>query len=182
MRPAPRCGRCQRQPPPWHGVWAPFRYAWPLDRLEARFKFAGDLAAGRALAEAWLDCAAPARPQALLPVPLHRRRLRARGYNQARELARTLASGLDIPCAERLLLRTRATRAQTDLGARERRRNVRGAFAVRPGARLPTHVALVDDVCTTGATLAECARTLRRGGVERVDVWVLARAPTRPSR
>jgi ComF family protein len=178
-RPEQRCGRCLRHPPPWHAAWAPFRYAWPLDRLEARFKFAGDLAAGRALAKAWGECRPPTRPAALLPVPLHRQRLRERGYNQAAELARELSHCFGLPRDARVLVRTRPTRAQTDLDARARRRNVRGAFTVREGAALPAHVAVVDDVCTTGATLAECARVLFRAGVERVDVWVLARAPIR---
>ena len=176
-RPAPACGACLRSPPPFAATFAPWTYAFPLDRLLPRFKFHGDLAAGALvagrLAEALRD--AP-RPDALVPVPLHRRRLRERGYDQALELARPLARALGLPLLAGGLRRERATAAQSDLDAKARRRNVRGAFAVVAGTRWPAHVALVDDVMTTGATLRECARVLRAAGVARVDVWVAARA------
>ncbi|MFK2891064.1 ComF family protein [Dyella flagellata] len=176
---APLCGRCQRKPPPWDAAWAPFRYAWPLDRLETRFKFNGDLAAGRVLATMWqrqvhtLDL-----PQLIVPVPLHRRRLRERGYNQAFELAKPLARALGIACRHDVLRRVRHTDAQTGLDAVERRRNLREAFALLASARLPDHVAVLDDVFTTGATLSECTRILKHAGIARVDVWALARAPS----
>lgn len=177
--PAALCGVCQRKPPPWDAAWAPFRYGWPLDRLEARYKFGRDLAAGRTLARLWQRMPpVVTRPALILPVPLHRARLRQRGYNQALELARPLGRALDIPVRHDLLLRARATAAQTELDAAARRRNVRGAFVLREGATLPPHVALLDDVMTTGATLAECARVLRRAGVRQVQVWALARAPS----
>lgn len=174
---APLCGRCQRKAPPWDAAWAPFRYAWPLDRLETRFKFSRDLAAGRALTALWQKETPPALPQWILAVPLHRRRLRERGYNQALELAKPLAQTLNIPLRHDVLRRVRHTEAQTGLDAIERRRNLRAAFALREGLALPAHVAIVDDVFTTGMTLSECARVLKRAGVERVDVWALARAP-----
>lgn len=178
--PAALCGRCLKRAPPWDAAWVPFRYAWPLAGLEARFKFGGELAAGRVLAQSWLATPAPATlPEAIVPVPLHRARLRQRGYNQALELAKPLAAAFGIPLLRDALQRTRATGAQTDLSAIQRRRNVRGAFALRDPASLPAHVALLDDVFTTGATLGECARVLKRAGVARVDVWALARAPTR---
>ncbi len=123
----------------------------------------------------------PALPQWILAVPLHRRRLRERGYNQALELAKPLAQTLNIPLRHDVLRRVRHTEAQTGLDAIERRRNLRAAFALREGLALPAHVAIVDDVFTTGMTLSECARVLKRAGVERVDVWALARAPM-PSR
>ncbi len=176
--PAALCGSCQRKPPPWDAAWAPFRYGWPLDRLESRFKFGRDLAAGRSLAALWLRESRPVPvPALLLPVPLHRRRLRQRGHNQALELARPLARALRVPLRHDLLLRQRATMAQSELDAASRRRNVRGAFALCREAAIPAHVAIVDDVMTTGSTLAECVRVLRRAGAGRIDVWVLARAP-----
>ncbi len=175
---APLCGRCLRHAPPWDAAWAPFRYEWPLAPLEARFKFGGDLAAGHTLALAWLATPPPAaRPDAIIPVPLHPARLRRRGYNQALELARPLSRQLGLPLLRDALQRTRATARQTELDAVHRRRNVRGAFAARLGDPPPAHVAVLDDVCTTGATLGECARVLKRAGVARVDVWALARAP-----
>jgi ComF family protein len=172
------CGQCQRHPPPWDAAWVPFRYAWPLDRLESRFKFGGDLAAGRVLSSLWLrESPFATMPTWLLPVPLHVGRLRERGYNQAVELAKPLASRLGPVLQVDALIRSRATPAQTELGALARRRNVRGAFTARPHTTWPAHVALFDDVMTTGATLSECARVLKRAGVKRVDVWALARAP-----
>ena len=179
-QPAPLCGQCLRRAPPWDAAWAPFRYAWPLDALDARFKFGADLAAGRALAAQWRAQPPPGPlPAALVPVPLHASRLRRRGYNQALELARPLGRALDLPVLPAALLRIRATAAQTELDRAARRRNVRGAFAVARAVALPAHVAVLDDVLTTGATVAECARVLKRAGVERVDVWALARAPAR---
>jgi len=177
--PAALCGECQRRPPPWDAAWAPFRYAWPLDRLESRYKFGRDLAAGRVLSTLWqAEPRNVALPDLILPVPLHRGRLRQRGYNQALELAKPLAKAWGIPLRHDLLQRKRATSAQTELDAITRRRNVRGAFSVRPGVTLPPHVTILDDVMTTGATLAECARVVRRAGVKRVDVWAVARAPS----
>ncbi len=178
----PLCGRCLRRTPPFDGAWVPWRYGHPLDLLEARFKFHGDLAAGHVLAELLVDaaCAAPpAQTDLVICVPLHRERLRERGYNQALELARPLARALGLPLAAGALLRTRATPAQTDLDAGARRRNLRDAFSLSPGVELPARVAIFDDVMTTGATLAECARVLRRAGVQHIDVWALARVPGR---
>lgn len=173
------CGECQRHLPPWDTAWAPFRYGWPLDRLESRYKFGADLAAGRVLTTCWQrEPLPPELPQLLIIVPLHRRRLRQRGYNQALELARPLARALALPLRHDVIKRVRATDAQTELDAVGRRRNVRGAFALNTDVSLPPHVAILDDVMTTGATLGECARVLRRAGVQRVDVWALARAPS----
>ncbi|HQV48604.1 MAG TPA: ComF family protein [Dokdonella sp.] len=176
------CGECLRREPPFASAWAPFCYAHPLDLLEARFKFQRDLAAGRLLASLMVDAASrflPPLPAALLCVPLHESRLRERGYNQALELAKPLARALHLPLHPHALRRIRSTQAQSGLDARARRRNLRGAFEVDPAQTLPTHVALLDDVMTTGSTLRECARVLRKAGVQRVDVWALARAPAR---
>ena len=173
--PAPACRRCLRSPPPWQAAHAAFAYGFPLDRLLPRFKFHGDLAVGRVLADLWCARLPAARPAALVPVPLHRSRLRERGYDQALELARVLARHGGLPVRADALWRPRATARQSELAAKARRRNVAGAFALR-GPPLPPHVALVDDVMTTGATLRACTQMLRAAGVKRVDVWVLARA------
>jgi ComF family protein len=178
--PAPLCGECLQHAPSFAAAAVPFVYAPPLDQLVTRLKFGGNLAAGRVLSELWIDAlqaAPPARPQALIPVPLHRERLRERGYNQALELARPLSRSFAIPLRDDVLARKRATPAQSNLDAIERQRNLRGAFAAVEGVALPAHVAVIDDVMTTGATLHECARTLLRAGATRVDVWALARAP-----
>lgn len=175
---SPACGHCLRRPPPQAGTRAVFVYRAPLDRLLPRAKFHGDLAGARLLAALMAPALGEApRPQAIIPVPLHRARLRRRGYDQALELARPLARALHLPLRDDVLRRVRATAPQSRLDARARRRNLRGAFAVRDGADLPAHVALVDDVMTTGATAQAAALALRRAGVARVDVWVCARVP-----
>ncbi|SFS16427.1 comF family protein [Dyella sp. OK004] len=174
------CGECQRRLPPWDAAWAPFRYGWPLDRLESRFKFGADLAAGRTLSKLWArEFTSLEKPDLILPVPLHPKRLRQRGYNQALELARPLAAAWHVPMRSDILQRERDTAAQTELDRAARRRNMRGAFSLSASIALPAHIALLDDVMTTGATLAECALRLKRAGVRRVDVWALARAPSR---
>lgn len=171
------CGECVRRSPPLQFVQASFLYGFPLDRLLPRFKFHRDLACGRLLSQWMLPaCVAAPRPHALLPVPLHATRLRERGYDQALELARPLARALDLPLRADLV-RMRATAAQSSLDAGARRRNLRGAFVVDARRPLPEHVALVDDVMTTGATLHAAARALHRAGVARVDAWVCARVP-----
>ncbi|MGH8041931.1 MAG: ComF family protein [Rudaea sp.] len=178
--PAPMCGECLQREPLFAAAFAPFVYAPPLDSLLTRLKFGRSLAAGRVLSELWIDAvrtASPALPQALIPVPLHPQRLRERGYNQALELARPLARALALPLRAEGLRRVRATSAQSNLDAAARRRNLRGAFVAAEETALPAHVAILDDVMTTGTTLRECARTLVRAGIARVDVWALARAP-----
>jgi ComF family protein len=186
VRAEPVCGRCLRRPPGYDRAFAGFRYAWPLDGLVTRFKFGGDLAAGRTLARLLAERVRAAdlpRPDLLVPVPLHDARLRERGHDQALELARDLGRALQVPVAADLLRRIRATRAQTELDAPGRRRNVRGAFALdlracaRRGSGLS--LALVDDVMTTGSTLSACGATLRRAGYGPVQAWVVARAPGR---
>jgi ComF family protein len=154
-----------------------FLYGFPLDRLLPRAKFHGDLAASRQLAMLMAPALAAAdRPEAVVPLPLHRERLRRRGYDQALELARPLARELGLPLHEGLLRRQRATAPQSRLDAVQRRRNLRDAFVVeRSGRPAPGHVVLVDDVMTTGATLHAAAIALRRVGVARVDAWVCAR-------
>ena len=172
------CGACLATQPPLDRVHAACLYAAPVDRLLPRFKFHRDLAAGRLLAQLMTErCAALARPGALVPVPLHRARLRQRGYDQALELARPLARALRVPLRPELLQRVRATAPQSELDRPARSRNLRGAFQAAPGPGLPSHVVLVDDVMTTGATLHAAARALRRAGVQRVEAWVCARAP-----
>lgn len=171
------CGACLQRPPPLQAARAAFVYAAPVDRLLRRHKFHNDLAAGRLLAQlmapAFAGCE---RPGALVPVPLHRTRLRERGYDQALELARPLARRLRLPLRTDLLARVRHTPAQSELDAAARRRNLQGAFRVARGP-LPAHVVLFDDVMTTGATLHAAAIALRTAGVARVDAWICARVP-----
>lgn len=183
MEPAPACGGCVRKPPAFAWTLAPYRYAFPLDRLLSRFKYSGDLASGRLLAELVGDALEQeprlgAHDLVVVPMPLARDRLVERGYNQALELARPLAHRLGLPLAIDGLVRRRSTPRQAGLSARERRRNVRGAFSASTAVK-GRRVLLVDDVMTTGSTLRECARVLRRAGASEVGVVVVARAPAR---
>jgi len=178
------CGACQKQPPAFARVEAPWRYAFPVDTLIARFKHQARWPLGRLLGEllerhlqhAFAE--GLARPDCLLPVPLAGRRLRRRGFNQAAMLARWLGEPLQLAVDEELLHRPQDTPAQQQLDAAARRRNLRGAFALAdPAAVAGRHVALVDDVLTTGATAEALARLLRAAGATRVDVYCLARTP-----
>jgi ComF family protein len=175
LRPASRAPA-----PPLRGlgvdVHAAFRYDAAAAPLLTRYKFHEDLAAGRALAALALPTfRGVERPQALVPIPLHRHRLRQRGHDQALGLAQDWGRALRLPVLVDGLRRERDTRPQTELDARDRARNLDAAFQGRPG--LPAHVALVDDVLTTGSTAAAAADALLTAGAARVDVWVVARAP-----
>lgn len=173
------CGRCAMALPAFHGTWAGFAYEGVIERLVRRFKFQGDLAGGRLLADLLarrlVEQGAP-RPQLMVPVPLHVRRRLRRGFNQSALISRDMSCWFGgLPWLE-ALRRSRSTASQSELPADRRGRNVRGAFALRWLPPATRHVALVDDVMTTGSTLHECARVLLQAGVQRVDVWVVARA------
>jgi ComF family protein len=171
------CGSCLCHPPAFDAAHAAFEYRFPVDRVIQRFKFGGDLAAGRWLARqlARRVAAAP-RPDVLVVPGLAPARLRARGFNQALEIARVVASLHGLRVDAHAIEKVRDTAPQPGLGGRERRANLRGAFrAARTFEGL--HVALVDDVLTTGATADAVARVLKAAGARRVDAWVVARTP-----
>ncbi|OGI42907.1 MAG: hypothetical protein A2150_04965 [Candidatus Muproteobacteria bacterium RBG_16_64_11] len=173
---ATECGRCQTEAPAYTAGRALFRYAFPIDRLIQGLKYHGQLHHARVLGEALAaELAGRPLPECILPVPLHAARLRERGYNQSLELARVLARRLGVELDYRALQRTRATAPQTGLPLDQRARNVRQAFALAPGFSA-RHVAIVDDVMTSGHTADAAAKCLRRAGVEEVEVWVVARA------
>ena len=169
------CGQCLISPPAFDSVWAPFSYEFPFDRLIQRFKFSDRLVYGRLLARLMLETRIPSLPQLLIPVPLHPKRLRQRGFNQATELAVHLGRELGLPINRSQLQRTRNTPAQAGLDAAKRRANLRQAFDFK-GRLEHQHVALVDDVMTTGSTAHRCAKKLKSAGASRVDIWVCARA------
>lgn len=172
------CGHCAREPRMFDRAVAPYLYDYPLDHLIHAFKYHGVLSYGRVLGTLLayhLRARKEALPEALVPVPLHHTRHRERGFNQAYELARPLSSLLGIPIDDNLCRCRRPTVDQTELTAVERRKNVRGAFKLnyRPGYK---HVALIDDVLTSGSTANAIARLLKRAGVRRVEIWTIARA------
>jgi len=156
-------------------VLAGFDYGNPVDGLIRHFKFQAQLGAGRLLARLCEPAFEGSRPMALVPVPMHIRRLRQRGFNQSLELASYWGRRRGLPVLPSGLIRHRDTVMQSTLTSPEREPNVRGAFrAVMP---LPRHVALIDDVFTTGATCRAAREALFAAGVQQVDVWCLARVP-----
>jgi ComF family protein len=157
-----------------------FDYRFPVDRLVGRFKFSADLAAGAWLGLALARAAATGpRPDLLVASPTSSARLRERGFNPALFLARRVGRTLRIPVQGRALAKVRHTPPQAGLDRAARRRNLRGAFAVRRNVD-GLHVAVVDDVMTTGSTLAGLAEVLRDAGARRVSGWVVARTPEPP--
>lgn len=173
------CGECLRHPPAQDRTVALYRYAPPVDHFIRALKFHRELGLARLLGErlATRLSEIPAYPDLLIPVPLHAARLRTRGYNQALEIARVVSRRLDIPLDAHLLKRTRATAPQSNLPLAGRRKNMKGAFAVRDHSSLAgKHVALLDDVMTSGNTVHAAAQTLRKAGAREVEVWVVARA------
>jgi ComF family protein len=165
-------------------------YAMPVDRLVLQLKFAGQLALARLfgslLAEAVQQADAGAsptagvcqRPALLCPVPLGQDRLATRGFNQALEIARPLGKALGIAVAPRLAARVRETAAQSSLAHGARQANLAHAFAIPDRALVEgRHIAVVDDVMSSGQTLQELAATLKRHGAARVTNYVFARTP-----
>jgi ComF family protein len=171
------CGECQRRAPYFDDALAAFEYRFPLDRLVQRFKYSGDLALGRWLALRVCERArAHSRPDLLVAVPLTRVRLRERGFNQAMQIAHVVGRELGVPRRVAGLARVRDTEPQPGLRRRERRANLRHAFRCDL-ALAGEHVAVIDDVMTTGATAEAVAQVLKQAGAGRVSVWVVARTP-----
>ena len=182
--PCMTCGQCLKQPPAFQQVAVPWLYDFPVDSLITRFKHSAKWPYGRLLGELLAHYLqhrfdeGMQRPDALVPVPMATRRLRQRGFNQAAMLARWLGELLEIPCDEKLVLRVQDTSAQQDLKADARKKNLREAFALTLDASIKgRHLALVDDVLTTGATAQAVARLLMEAGAIQVDVYCLARTP-----
>lgn len=170
------CDRCAHAPPPWEAGRAPLRYEGSARRLVLRLKHGDGMALGP-VAAAWLHGRARGLVGpgwAVVPVPLHPRRLWRRRYNQAAEIARPLARLAGADYAPGLLRRVRAGPPQDRRTRAARAQNVAGAFAARDAAG--RDVAVVDDVMASGATMAACADALRAGGARRVVALVLARA------
>jgi ComF family protein len=170
-----RCGACLKDPPYFERTVALFLYDFPLDRIIHALKYGHQLPVaawcGRQLAKRITK----EEFDLIIPLPLHPKRLIERGFNQSVEIARVLGKRSNIDVDLGNVIRTRATPTQADLPHKERKKNVRGAFECRTnlsGQRL----LLIDDVMTTGATLNECARTLKLHGAASVTVAVIARA------
>jgi len=184
-QPDARCGQCQQRAPAFSQVVCPLLYRFPLDSLIPAFKHHEQLTYGRLLGRLLAEHVQHhyherqlQLPDLLVPMPLFRGRLAQRGFNQAHELARPVARLLQLPLSQRSLQRIRPTPAQQGLSARERRRNLQDAFSCSaPEHMLGRHVALIDDVLTTGASADEASRVLLAAGALSVSVWCVARTP-----
>ena len=169
------CGHCLTKPPHFDASIASFIYDFPLDKLVQSFKYAHQLALGRWFGEQLVPSATDCQADLIIPLPLHPLRLRERGFNQALELARPISAARGWPIDTQTCSRIRHTPAQADLPWRERVKNIRGAFHCNTDLS-GKNIVLIDDVMTTGASLNECARTLKLHGAARVTVLVVARA------
>lgn len=170
------CGRCQCLPPAFDASAAALSYVFPVDRLIRALKYRHRFAVSAFLAQVLHPLMRPADPAVVVPMPLHERRLRERGFNQAAEIARPLARAWGLPLELGAVRRVRDTAPQVSLPWAERRVNMRGAFRCDVSFGGKT-VVVIDDVMTTGATLDELARTLKSHGAARVENRVVARTP-----
>lgn len=168
------CGACLKSPPAFDATFAVWRYAFPLDKLVQALKYRHRLALAGFFAAAMIERPRPS-GDLLLPLPLSPQRLKERGFNQAMEIARLLAPACGMPLSRNDCNRTLETAPQTSLPWKERRRNVKNAFECQADLTGKA-VIVIDDVMTTGATLDEFARTLKRHGAVKVSNWVVARA------
>lgn len=171
------CGQCLQTPRAFDQVIALFNYSQPIDRYISDLKFHSHLPYSRFFGESLAKHILQNEivlPECIIPVPLHRERLQQRGFNQALEIAKPLRNILKLPIEQSLIKRTRATLPQSSTPAKERSKNLRDSFTIASKARYQ-HVAIVDDVVTTTATIQELAKTLRNAGVEKIDVWCCAR-------
>ncbi len=175
---AVKCGKCLQNPLKLDHSLSLFEYEKDAVTLIHQLKFSEKLANSRLLGSMLADRVEQqmdAYPELLLPVPLFNKRLRKRGFNQSVEIARTASKRLNIPMEMHSVARVRDTKAQTGLDKKQRRKNIRGAFEVIQPLHAK-HIAIIDDVVTTTSTANELAKVLKRTGVERVDVWSVARA------
>ncbi|MGR5942931.1 DNA utilization protein GntX [Enterobacter sp. C4G1] len=181
MNPNIPCGRCLQKPPPWCALVAVTDYIPPLSGLVHQFKFSRQSTLASPLARVLLLAILQARRTRILPhadcivnVPLHARRHWRRGYNQSDLLCRPLAHWLGCRYPESALKRVHATAIQHQLTARLRKKNLKNAFRLEFAVK-GLHIAIVDDVVTTGSTVAELSRLLLRSGAASVQVWCLCR-------
>ena len=168
------CGACLSHPPRFDAITAAFTYDWPLAPLIQQYKYAGNLALARVFAHA-LAARIAGTVDLIIPMPLAPLRLAERGFNQALEIARIVSRMKGIALAPTACRRVRESVPQATLPWQERARNIRGAFVCDMDLR-GVRVAVVDDVLTTGATLNELARNLRKAGASEIQGWMVARA------
>lgn len=171
------CGQCLQSSPFQDLSFSLYRYEASVRRCITAFKYNRQLHLASLFAQQMAaSLSTHSRlPECIVPIPLHPNRLRQRGYNQAAEVAKYLASALNIDCRPELIYRIRPTQSQSKLAFKQRKYNMRNAFAYN-GGKLPAHIAILDDVMTSGYTANEAAKIFKHQGVEIIEVWTIARA------
>lgn len=188
------CSKCQQALPAFSSCHALFEYCSPVRELISNFKYHHQFASGRVFGQLLLRAFerhydGSSFPELLIPVPLHKRRLQRRGFNQSALLAREISRNCNIPMDTNSCIRLFSTPAQRGLNATERASNIFNAFSIKASIKtsiktshgdsrrhvMPERIAIIDDVVTTTATANELATTLRQTGVREIDVWALAR-------
>lgn len=174
------CGQCLKDPPPFTACHCLFAYEPPLTYLLLNLKFHQDLVSARILGELLAEKVSQEwyhlkpLPDLIIPVPLHENRLKVRGFNQALEIARPVSRQLNIKISPQAVKRVKDTPAQMHLAAKDRKKNIRRAFTVESDV-IDKHIVIIDDVVTTGATVAEITRMLLKQGARMVEVWCCGR-------
>jgi ComF family protein len=173
------CGACLAKPPAFTRTIAALRYTFPIDALIHTLKYQSNLAIAPILANLLITRlkglkATERMPDIIIPMPLHPVRLRERGFNQAMEISRYISKHMGIVLLPDSCQRIKHTPPQTGLPWKDRHKNIRKAFSCKIDFS-GKHVALVDDVMTTGATLNELAKALKKQGATEISNWVIAR-------
>ncbi|MDQ7091614.1 MAG: ComF family protein [Methylococcales bacterium] len=173
---SPLCGTCLSNPPDFNTTHAPFIYQGAIGYLITQLKFNQTYKNARLLGQIFADSLTKTSlPQCIIPVPLHKKRYRQRGFNQSLEIAKTVGKQLHIPIESKLCIRHRNTPHQIGLPKHKRHENVKNAFSLVKQINY-THIAILDDVMTTGSTLREITRIFKKAGVSTIELWVCARA------
>jgi ComF family protein len=173
------CGNCLANSPNYDRTVSAFHYEYPINNFISQLKYGAQLQYLPILADYLLSVIrqhylVTDYPSLIIPVPLHRAKLADRGFNQSRLLANKLSNPLSIKVLNKGIRRIKSTQAQSGLDSNERRVNMKNAFQI--DSQLPAHVAVVDDVVTTGMTVSELTKQAKLAGAQRVDIWCLARA------
>ncbi|WP_293267666.1 ComF family protein [Neptunomonas sp.] len=172
------CGQCLKSPPTYSSTQAVFLYRFPINAIIPKIKHHHGLHHTSWLASCLLNRLLKqpqAWPDAIIPVPIHSFRLISRGFNQSSLIARHLSQHLKIPLVLNHLKKIKRTKSQSTLSAQDRKTNLQNAFSYQGPSY--NHIALVDDVVTTGTTVKEISDVLRLAGIQRIDIWVIARTP-----
>jgi ComF family protein len=164
-------------------IFAPFKYQEPINDFITALKFGEKLPYAKLLSEIMYEPLLEyyqnrPKPEIIIPVPLHKKRLRERGFNQALEIAKPLAKKLQIPLDYNFVIRVKNTLAQSSLSVKDRQKNIRNAFLIQKkiaAKQKYQHVAIIDDVITTGNTIDELCKVLRENGITKIDIWCAAK-------